>query len=111
MDYNREEDILYLAHPLWEESDEPTATPHTYWAQAALQILAQDRKQQHRAECIPECGESKTDFYRHQSYVQPGFAVRIDMGTGVGKQSVTLIKECDYFELANAVRCWGRVAD
>ena len=37
---DRETDILYLAHRLWEESEDPTTSPRTCWTQAAREILA-----------------------------------------------------------------------
>ena len=40
MTYDRDEDILYLAHQLWEEADVPTSAACAYWKEAALQVLA-----------------------------------------------------------------------
>ena len=37
---DRETDILYLAHRLWEESDDPQTSPRTCWTKAAREILA-----------------------------------------------------------------------
>jgi hypothetical protein len=47
MNYDREEDILYLAHQLWEESGEPHASKNTCWKQAAQQIIARGRRRDH----------------------------------------------------------------
>ena len=51
MTYDREEDILYLAHRLWEEADAPMSAAPAYWKEAALQVLARGGKhvQAHRA--------------------------------------------------------------
>ncbi len=49
MAYDREDDILYAAHQLWEEDDAPTSDTHAYWQRAALQVLARGRVQAHRA--------------------------------------------------------------
>lgn len=44
MTYDRDEDILYLAHQLWEEADAPMSAAPAYWKEAALQILARGGK-------------------------------------------------------------------
>ncbi len=49
MAYDREDDILYAAHQLWEEDDAPTSDTHAYWQRAALQVLARGRVQAYRA--------------------------------------------------------------
>lgn len=49
MAYDREEDILYTAHQLWEEDDAPTSDTHAYWQRAALQVLARGRVHAYRA--------------------------------------------------------------
>ncbi len=64
MNYDREEDILYLAYQLWEESDVPKMTARTYWKQAALQVLAQGRSPQRKLDAITESGHGKTDLSR-----------------------------------------------
>jgi hypothetical protein len=40
MSCERDEEILYLAHQLWEEDDTPSQSCSCYWTLAAQEILA-----------------------------------------------------------------------
>lgn len=111
MSYDREEDILYLAHHLWEEADTPTATPQAYWAQAALQVLAKGRPSSCTGSASGQSRQGVAKLSRHQSYVRQGATVYIDMGTMADHSRVALIKRCDHAEVANPVLCLARVAE
>lgn len=95
MNYDREDDILYLAHQLWEEADEPRAAPQTYWMQAAIQVLARERG--HRG--------------RDAAPARSGLAVHIDMGTAPRGRHVTLISRCEHAKVANGAPRLVRLAD
>jgi|GEM_PF-6051877 len=102
MNYDREADILYLAHQLWEEMDTPDATPQTCWTQAALQVMARPCKS----------AEREADTSRYQRYAQPGLVICMDRGTGPVRRGVTFIGDHVSSEAANQpLRQIRRLAD
>lgn len=105
MNYEREADILYLAHQLWEEIGEADTTPQSCWAQAALQVLARPSRIERQAICT-------TPIVRQQRYAQSGIGICIDPGTGATQTGVTLIRRSDCSGVANRpVRRLGGVSD
>ena len=111
MNCDREEDILYLAHQLWEESDEPKTTQQGYWQRAARQVLARHPGARSKVDAPTANGRGKLNTPRHQSHAQSGFIVRIDLGTAPAKRGVTLIKRCDSSKVANLAGRLARLAD
>lgn len=84
MNYDREADILYLAHQLWEERDAPGITAQSCWTQAALQMLARPRKADAPTARVAWSA-------RYQRYVQPGLALCIDHGVAQPQRRITFV--------------------
>jgi hypothetical protein len=91
MAYDREEDILYTAHQLWEEDDAPTSDTHAYWQRAALQVLARGRVHAYRAYdrvshsfSVPRAvtsGPTTASSCVITSFAQPELSMHLQFGT------------------------------
>ncbi len=102
---DREEDILYLAHQLWEEDAAPAASAHTYWQEAARQVLASGQKPYGAfgrgvTSCYDTTGKAVTRLT--QLSLQFGTTSRIEMGIAVGTQRVTLFNRQMHLKAANS---------
>lgn len=105
--YNRDEDILYLAHQLWEEDETPTASAHAYWQDAARQILARGpvRKQANGPDDI---GMAPARPVKPCLHIGPSW--RIEMGAATGPRRVLPFRHDADMKVANpAVQLVRRV--
>lgn len=115
MTYDRDAEILYLAHQLWEEDVAPAADSHRYWAKAALQVLARGPRPQ------PSKGVHMTSLFRatqvrlnarqSRNGRTSRTALRIEMGQAAGQQRITFITRNDNPQAANQTLLLARTAD
>ncbi len=115
---NRETDILYLAHELWEGSDEPKASPQSYWKQAALDVLAQGQKSLQKVDHIGANRSRTQVFCRYQSLAKLdqspaklGKILYIEMRSSPEGRCVILSGRCNLSEAANTPEMLERLAD
>ena len=104
MSYDREEDILYLAHQLWEDDQARTLTSRDLWKEAALEILAQGGQSRRRAESRFESisQRSRVDGRLNSRFLKFRSSPDVYMGRLTSAKMVSLFKCCAREEASNS---------
>jgi hypothetical protein len=103
MIYDREADILYLAHYLWEEAGAPAGAAPAYWKEAALQVLARGGKHAPSHNAVVNFDVQKPSAKRSLSLcltrAKHGRAICVD---AMGQRRVTFVPAHEQVTVANS---------
>ncbi|MDO5758718.1 MAG: hypothetical protein Q4P24_14765 [Rhodobacterales bacterium] len=102
---DREQEILYLAHQLWEEDLVPGACSHTYWQEAARQILALGRPghpQHSNGTGLRDLNATRRKIHFARGTMQYTTSPRIEMGRSTATWSVSLVGKFDRLVPSNS---------
>ena len=98
MTHDREEDILYLAHQLWEEQAASFPSARSCWQDAACEILSNGRARYTHQD--DTCAGS-AEVQQAQPSLQFGSSPLITPGKSVSASRIALVKPCPHVEIAN----------
>ena len=98
MTHDREEDILYLAHQLWEEQAASFPSARSCWQDAACEILSNRRARYTRQD--DACAGS-TEVRQVQPALQFGSSPVITPGKAVSASRIALVKPSPHVKIAN----------
>ena len=98
MAYDREEDILYLAHQLWEEQEASSPSARICWQDAAAQVLSGGRA---RSAYQDEPRHADVKLRHAQTCLQFGASCVIEPGKGATAYRITMITHSSAVEIAN----------
>ena len=109
MAHDREEDILYLAHQLWEEQASSVQSVHSCWQKAAAEVLSNGWA--HHS-CRNEACNADPTAIHSQTYLRFGKSVTVEMGKSSSAYRIETITCRPDAEIANPaiflVRTVGR---
>ena len=98
MTYDREEDILYLAHQLWEEQAASHVSVRSCWQEAASEVLSHGRAR-YAGQKIAHGADEKTN---HPNVcIQFGSSPLIEMGKILSTYRVEMITHRPQAKIAN----------
>ena len=98
MTYDREEDILYMAHQLWEEQALSYGSARSCWQEAASEVLSRGQMR-HAGRNDAHGADEKINH--SQAGIQFGSSPVIEMGHGATAYRVEMLTRLPQIEISN----------